>query len=55
MDKSKVYFSKDISSSNLVRLYDEERNLGIGACKIGGGDFILEKSWDKSDKSISST
>ena len=41
--------------ANLVRLYDEERNLGIGACKIGGGDFILDKSWDKSDKSLFST
>lgn len=56
------YFSKDVSKivntcmiANLVRLYDEERNLGIGACKIGGGDFILEKSWDKSDTSLFST
>lgn len=41
--------------ANLVRLYDEEKGQGIGACKIGGGDFILEKSWDSSDKSIRST
>lgn len=41
--------------ANLVRLYDEEKGQGIGACKIGGGDFILEKSWDKSDKSVDDT
>ena len=41
--------------ANLVRLYDEEKKQGVGACKIGGGDFILDKSWDYSDKSIDST
>lgn len=41
--------------ANLVRLYDEEKGQGIGACKIGGGDFILDKAWDTSDKSIDST
>jgi len=41
--------------ANLIRLYDEERKLGLGACKIGGGDFILEKSWDDSSKSIDVT
>lgn len=41
--------------ANLIRLYDEERCQGIGACKIGGGDFILDKSWDNCDKSIEST
>ena len=41
--------------ANLVRLYDDEKGRGIGACKIGGGDFILDKAWDTSDKSIDST
>ena len=41
--------------ANLVRLYDDEKGRGIGACKIGGGDFILDKTWDTSDKSIDST
>lgn len=41
--------------ANLVRLYDDEKNLGLGACKIGGGDFILEKAWDESDKSVEAT
>ena len=41
--------------ANLIRLYNEELNQGLGSCKIGGGDFILEKSWDKSDKSLETT
>lgn len=41
--------------ANLVRLYDEEKGQGIGACKIGGGDFILDKAWDKSDMSVEAT
>lgn len=41
--------------ANLVRLYDEEKQLGLGACKIGGGDFILDKSWDTSKKDIDTT
>lgn len=41
--------------ANLIRLYDEEKGQGIGACKIGGGDFILEKSWDNSDRDIDDT
>lgn len=41
--------------ANLIRLYDDEKKLGIGACKIGGGDFILDKSWDSSDRSITTT
>ena len=41
--------------ANLVRLYDEENGIGLGACKIGGGDFILEKSWDESKRNIDDT
>ena len=32
--------------ANLIRLYDEKEQLGLAACKIGGGDFILEKRYD---------
>lgn len=39
--------------ANLIRLYDEEEELAIGRCKLGGGDFILEKSW--SDKLLSTS
>lgn len=41
--------------ANLIKLYDEDSQRGLGACKIGGGDFILVKNWDKSDMSIDST
>lgn len=41
--------------ANLISLYDEENGLGLGACKIGGGDFILDKSWDDSYKDIETT
>lgn len=30
----------------LIKLYDDKNNLGIGECKIGGGDFILEKGFE---------
>lgn len=31
----------------LVRLYNDKEKLGIASCKIGGGDFILEKKYDE--------
>lgn len=40
--------------ANLVRLYDSKNNLGIVNCKLGGGDFILEKNWDY-DKNLDNT
>lgn len=30
----------------LIRLYDAENRQGISACKIGGGDFMLEKGYE---------
>lgn len=30
----------------LISLYDDKNNLGLAACKIGGGDFILEKGYE---------
>lgn len=32
--------------ANLVRLYDEENNLALAECKIGGGDFVMEQAFD---------
>ena len=32
--------------ANLVRLYDEDEKLALAECKIGGGDFIMEKEFD---------
>lgn len=32
--------------ANLITLYNEKEKLGLASCKIGGGDFILEKEWD---------
>lgn len=33
--------------ANLITLYNEQEKLGLASCKIGGGDFILEKEWDR--------
>lgn len=30
----------------LIKLFDGKNNLGIGDCRIGGGDFILEKGYE---------
>lgn len=32
--------------ANLIRLYDYDKKLALAECKIGGGDFILEKEYD---------
>lgn len=29
--------------------------LGLASCKIGGGDFILDKKWQKKEQTIKST
>jgi len=56
------YFTKEeqfyVNSSiiaNLVKLYDEEEEKGVAACKIGGGDFILERKWSQEPKSLDNT
>ena len=33
--------------ANLIRLYDYDNKLALAECKIGGGDFILEKEYDQ--------
>ncbi len=30
----------------LVRLYDDKNKVGIASCKIGGGDFMLDKGYE---------
>ncbi len=32
--------------ANLIRLYDQDKKLALAECKIGGGDFIMEKAYD---------
>lgn len=41
--------------ANLVMLYNQDENLGLAACKIGGGDFILEKEYDEEPHTIENT
>lgn len=31
----------------LIKFFDDKNNLGIGACHIGGGDFVLQKGFEK--------
>lgn len=33
----------------LILFYDDENKLGLSACKIGGGDFILEKRYENDE------
>lgn len=40
------YIITKLIIANLIRLYDYERKLALAECKIGGGDFIMEKSFD---------
>lgn len=30
----------------LIKFFDDKNNLGIGACRLGGGDFVLEKGYE---------
>lgn len=41
--------------ATLVKLYDEKNEQGICNCKLGGGDFILNKKWDNIDHNIYNT
>lgn len=33
----------------LIKLYDNDSNLGIASCHLGGGDFILEKGFENEE------
>lgn len=56
-----VYNSEDTYTicktmiANLILLYNPDKNLGLASCKIGGGDFILEKEYDKEPHTIENT
>lgn len=33
----------------LIKFFDEKNNLGIGDCRLGGGDFVLEKGFENEE------
>lgn len=35
--------------AKLVSYYNEDKQEGIAACKLGGGDFMLRKGWEEKD------
>jgi hypothetical protein len=37
----------------MIRLHDGQR--GIAAAKLGGGDFVLEKRWDRLERNVQNT
>lgn len=41
--------------AKLVSLYDFKNQEGISACKLGGGDFMLPKGWEKETPTIQNT
>lgn len=41
--------------AKLVNLYDFEKGKGIASCKLGGGDFMLPKGWERETPTIQDT
>ena len=41
--------------AKLVSYYDFDKNCGIGSCKLGGGDFMLPKGWERQKPTIENT
>lgn len=41
--------------AKLVSLYDFENKQGISSCKLGGGDFMLPKGWEREIPTIQNT
>ena len=41
--------------AKLVSLYNFEKSQGIASCKLGGGDFMLPKGWEKETPTIQGT
>lgn len=33
--------------AKLISLYDSDKQQGIGTCRLGGGDFMLPKDWER--------
>lgn len=46
-NKQDEYLVSKAIIANLIRLYDYDSKLALVECKIGGGDFILEKEYDQ--------
>lgn len=46
------YIITSVMVANLVKLYNTQEKLALASCKIGGGDFILEKEYDKEPHTI---
>lgn len=49
------YIITSVMVANLVKLYNMQEKLGLASCKIGGGDFILEKEYDNEPHTIENT
>lgn len=49
------YIITSVMVANLVKLYDTHEKLALASCKIGGGDFILEKEYDNEPHTINNT
>lgn len=41
--------------ANLIRLYDNENKLALAECKIGGGDFIMDRQFDTTEHTEENT
>lgn len=53
--KKRESFVNACMIAKLVSMYDFENNQGIAACKLGGGDFMLEKGWEDKPLTIENT
>lgn len=41
--------------ANLIRLYNEEEHLAIAECRLGGGDFVMEREYDEIPHTLENT
>lgn len=55
------YFKAEIESmvcigmiAKLVSLYNHQKQVGIGACRLSGGDFMFPKDWDAKEITMES-
>lgn len=53
--KNQEHIVNQCMIAKLVMLYDHERGEGVARCKLGGGDFMLDKGWENKPLSIDST
>lgn len=50
-----IHTITSVMIAELVNLYDIDESLAVGKTKLGGGDFILEKEYDKEPHTIDNT